>query len=240
MMDMAAEQQPEPQQLVRYDTMCRAIAEAYQVDEVKDIRDRAIALEEYARQAKNEEMVRQCAEIRLRAERRAGELLAQMDKVQGARGNPGGRGARIVASSETSPQKTMAELHITHDQASRWQQLAKVPEEQFEAAIAKAPIPTTKGVLRATRAEVVDVEPRADKGDAAPAFKPGPHAECIQLDVLARRWDDEAIAAAIMRVLLAAGRAPDAPGPEDGPAQAAHYTIMELERWAGLLREERI
>lgn len=76
--DMAIEE-PRPRQLVRYDAMCRAITEAYQVDEVKDIRDRAIALEEYARQAKNEEMVRQCAEIRLRAERRAGQLLAVME-----------------------------------------------------------------------------------------------------------------------------------------------------------------
>jgi hypothetical protein len=35
--------------LVRYDAMCRAIEAAYKVDEVKDIRDQAIALETYAR-----------------------------------------------------------------------------------------------------------------------------------------------------------------------------------------------
>ena len=34
--------------LVRYDAMCRAIEQAYRIDEVKDIRDKAMALEAYA------------------------------------------------------------------------------------------------------------------------------------------------------------------------------------------------
>jgi hypothetical protein len=56
--------------LLRYDAMCRAIEAAYKVDEVKDIRDQAIALETYARQAHNVEAERQACEIRLRAERK--------------------------------------------------------------------------------------------------------------------------------------------------------------------------
>ena len=63
--------------LVRYDTMCRAIALAYEVDEVKDIRDKHLAIEVYARQAQNTEAERQAREIRIRAERKAGELLAR-------------------------------------------------------------------------------------------------------------------------------------------------------------------
>ena len=50
-------------ELVRYDAMCSAIAAAYEVDEVKDIRDKAIALEVYARQARNTEAERQACEI---------------------------------------------------------------------------------------------------------------------------------------------------------------------------------
>ena len=50
--------------LVRYDSMCRAIAAAYEVDEVKDIRDKALAIETYARQAKNTEAERQACEIK--------------------------------------------------------------------------------------------------------------------------------------------------------------------------------
>lgn len=61
--------------LVKYDAMCLAIEQAHAVDEVKDIRDRALALQAYARQAQNEELERKAATIRIRAERRAGELL---------------------------------------------------------------------------------------------------------------------------------------------------------------------
>jgi hypothetical protein len=54
-------------ELVRYDAMCRAIAETHAIDEVKDIRDKAMALEAYARQAKNFEAEDRCKEIRIRA-----------------------------------------------------------------------------------------------------------------------------------------------------------------------------
>ena len=66
--------------LVRYDEMCRAIDVAYKVDEAKDIRDKAVAMESYFRQAKNTEAERRACEIRLRAERKGGELLKQIEK----------------------------------------------------------------------------------------------------------------------------------------------------------------
>jgi hypothetical protein len=137
-------------ELIRYDAMCQAIATAYQVDEVKDIRDRAIALEHYSRLAHNVEAERQCCEIRLRAERKAGELLRDMEKAKGATGNPGGRGAPIVRSQSTTAQPTLAELGISRDQSSKWQRLADVPEAEFEAALTAPEKPTTNGIINSS------------------------------------------------------------------------------------------
>lgn len=57
-------------ELVKYDAMCRAIAEAHAIDEVKDIRDKAVALEADARQIGNTEAEDRCYQIRMRRRER--------------------------------------------------------------------------------------------------------------------------------------------------------------------------
>lgn len=98
----------------------------------------------YARQAKNLDAERHAAEIRVRAERRCGELLAEMPKNKGAAESGTQRG---MTQSQNGTASTLSDLGITKRQSSDWQQLAAVPEEQFEAAIAEQEVPTTNGVL---------------------------------------------------------------------------------------------
>ena len=63
-----------------FDQARQTLAQARTVDEVKDIRDRAEALRLYTRQAgEGLEMQNWCAEIKLRAERRVGELLRERE-----------------------------------------------------------------------------------------------------------------------------------------------------------------
>jgi hypothetical protein len=61
--------------------MCRAIAECHRIDEVKELRDQARALEIYAQQARNTEAEDKAREIRIRAQRRMGELLTQLPRT---------------------------------------------------------------------------------------------------------------------------------------------------------------
>ena len=79
--------------LARYDAACRAIAEARSVDEVKNIRDWAIAMAAYARQARNRDLEADAVEIRLRATRRLDRLRQAQKETIGlaAGGEHGGR-----------------------------------------------------------------------------------------------------------------------------------------------------
>lgn len=80
----------------------------------------------YARQANDTALVEWATEIKVRAERRAGEMLAEMQKHNGGRpnGNPSHRATGLPP--------TLTDLGISRDQSSRWQKLAAVPEDQFE------------------------------------------------------------------------------------------------------------
>jgi len=111
--------------LVKYDTMIRAVAECHDIDEVKDIRDKALALEKYAQVAMNTDAEWQAREIRLRAERKAGTMLADM----GLHG-----GDRKSRSHDTTLK--LDDLGISKDQSARWQQLAAVSTDKFETALA--------------------------------------------------------------------------------------------------------
>ena len=44
-----------------------------------------------------------------------------------------------MSDGTTSEPKTLPELGITRDQSSKWQQLADIPEPEFEAEVSKPP-----------------------------------------------------------------------------------------------------
>jgi len=108
--------------LIRYDAARKAIAAAHRVDEAKKIRDKAEAVRTYAKLAGDLDMQNMAAEIRIRAERRAGQLLLEMEKNPGTRGagRPRKDGTRFERSSESTAQPpNLEEIGISKDQSSK-------------------------------------------------------------------------------------------------------------------------
>lgn len=145
-------------QLPRWEAMRTAIAACIEVDDAKDIRDKSLALEAYYKQARDWDSERQAANVRLRAERRIGELLREFPR-SATRG--GGDRRSEAARNQTSDTRTndpspyAAELEkqgMSRQSAARFQALADVPEETFEAALAAPEKPSTAGLLKQAEA----------------------------------------------------------------------------------------
>ncbi len=157
-MDTTLQQTEQVQSMVKLGIAQRALAEARTLDDVKRVRDQAEALRLYVKQQEmGLQMQNDMAEIKLRAERRAGEILATMEKQDG------GDAMRARSQGVTEVPPTLAELGIEKMQSHRWQLAAQVPEDVFERHVAE--VKANGGEL--TSAGVVRLAKRMqDKGEA--------------------------------------------------------------------------
>jgi N6-adenosine-specific RNA methylase IME4 len=123
------------QPLTLYDKAQHALAKAKRVDEVKSIRHKAVAMQVYAKQAQDRRLIEDATEIRLRAERCAGELLREMAKRKERDTGKGNRNPSLKSRRATPK---LADLGVTKTQSSRWQQLADLDDTQFEKQVETA------------------------------------------------------------------------------------------------------
>lgn len=130
-----------------------ALAEARTLDDVKRIVDIAEAARTYARAAKlGLEAANYAAEIKLRAERKAGELLAQLERDKG--GRPAENSSQPVTSFSQYG-AVLNENDINRQTAHRWQTVASIPEDVFEQHLAETKADgdelSTAGLLRVAK-----------------------------------------------------------------------------------------
>jgi len=178
------------------------------VDEAKDIRDKALAVAAYARQANDEDMIRWAMEIRLRAERRAGTLLARVERAQGKRT----KGNAPVSSA-------LKETGIGEAQAHRWQTMAQYPEADVRRLEAEC----TEAQTELTSAEVY----RLAKGGAHVQHNTGEPEWYTPREIIAAARDvlgaidlDPVSPTSPPRCLRPPGRG----APRDGTARRIHLT----------------
>jgi N6-adenosine-specific RNA methylase IME4 len=119
-------------QLAQYDALCRALAKATRVNEATKIRNTAEAMRAFARQAKNKELELDAAEIRLRAERRIGELIKKQKDTVGL-----AQGKRTDLGPERTQvdRPTLDDAGIDKHLANHARRLAKLPAAEFDDLI---------------------------------------------------------------------------------------------------------
>jgi N6-adenosine-specific RNA methylase IME4 len=144
--------------LTEYNAASHALDRATRFDEIKKIRDVAVAAKAYAKQAKDPAMMSRAVRLKFTAETKAGNKLLEMT-AKGQLAKPGqgagkGRAAR--------PLLKLADLDITKDQSSKWQRLEilrRAFPDQWEDKLGKltrmavAAAEDIKAVIKEARAE---------------------------------------------------------------------------------------
>lgn len=154
--------------LAKYDAARSALAAARRVDEAKDIRDKAVAIQAYARQVKDHDMIAWATEIKVRAERRFGELLretAETGERERKAGPSSGRPSTKTSRPESTSLPTLKTLGISRDQSSDFQKLAAIPTPEFEERL-KAAARDLKTMTTATLLRPITPPMKADSREA--------------------------------------------------------------------------
>lgn len=165
--------------LLRVEQARQLLAACKDVDEAKDIRDQAAAVQAYLRQQRaSREAQNDAGEIKLRAERRLGQLLAEQ-QLRGGRQRRGDAGRAAARAPKAQPEPlaapappppTLEQLGVDRNHAARWRQAAQVPAEKFETFIRTqrehpAGEVTTAGLIRVAKSRNPHAASRVNDGD---------------------------------------------------------------------------
>ena len=118
-----------------YNAAKAALSKAVQVDEVKQIHNKAAAIKAAAKVAKDKNLEADAHEIRMRAERRLDQLIKEQEKTVGL--NKGGRPSTKTGIPENpvSEPGTLAEAGIDKNLAQRARNAGKPSDEEFEQQV---------------------------------------------------------------------------------------------------------
>jgi len=140
--------------------MRTAIATCERVDDIRDLSDKAMALRAYFMQSRDVDNEIAAMRVRLRAERRLGELIAA-EQDTGRLAKRGGNGSnQHSANVDAADISTLADHGIPRDRSARAQELARVPEDQFEAALHNGK-PSARGIASLAPPKGESSAPRA-------------------------------------------------------------------------------
>jgi hypothetical protein len=120
-----------------YEAAKQALTNCASVDECKDWADKAAALASYAKQANDEDLMKQATRIRDRAIRRMGEVLKQFD-ARPTNAEKQSEGDHTLISQRQAAEQA----GITKHQQVQAVRVANVPQDDFERQVESEKPPT--------------------------------------------------------------------------------------------------
>jgi N6-adenosine-specific RNA methylase IME4 len=114
--------------LQKLDAVRQMLAEVRDIGDAKKIRDQAEAIRVYGKQQQySVECINYCSEIKLRAERKIGEMSAALEKRE--------RFGSAIHDGSQNKRETLRAAGIEPTHVSRWEKIATLPVAKFEATI---------------------------------------------------------------------------------------------------------
>jgi hypothetical protein len=168
----------DPRDLVLLNKAQRALAEASTIDDVRDLRDQAAAVKTYLQKARlGKHLIIEAATLRIRAERRLGQMLQEMPLARSVPANQ-----RTDSSAEPAAHGVLLnDLGISKNESSRGQRIAAVPDALFEQYLADCERterePTFARLLRLARADAEPSGQHPSEGHALAVRETAPHFE---------------------------------------------------------------
>jgi hypothetical protein len=120
------------QQLTLYNNVLNALEKCVEVDEVKEIHDKAIGLQAYAMQAKDPRLIQLATEVKMRAVRKIGQLMKK--ELKAGQRQPRG-GDRKSKASKKPLMPTLKQLGIDKNLGHHARVAAGLSEQDFEDSV---------------------------------------------------------------------------------------------------------
>jgi len=144
----------QPRELIILSRTRRLLAEAACVDQIRDIRDKAQAVRQYAKKTGiAQEIIVDASAIKVEAERKLGQLLRDMPLPNASPGNQ--HTSKSDRSHDATGPVRLRDLGVTKSESSRAQRIAGLPDADFNRYIKDnvqaGREPTMAGVLRLAR-----------------------------------------------------------------------------------------
>jgi DNA modification methylase len=151
------------------------LSKAGRPEEAKEIADKAEALRQYARRARlSLDAQNKCAELKLRAQRKLGQMLDGMEKNKGIRMS----GKDVFGGFTAEPPNeapNLDELGISKATSSRVQTIGRMPDQEFEKHIketqAKEAELTTKELYKEAKRMERATQKARERAEAAEAMR---------------------------------------------------------------------